>query len=325
MPNHTDIFCKVCKKNEFRFLFKNNDRMHHLAGEFDLYRCRACGLVIYRPLLTQEALASYYPKDYYSYQAAEISGSGPARGANYYLCHPLQAVNALFYSKILGQNRDLPFKPGQTVMDVGCGDGRYLLQENKKDCRIYGVDIDGDALKKIKALKPSAQVFCGNLWEAGFDADFFDAIHLSHVVEHIEEVDRLLGEVARIIRSEGIVKLQIPNTASFTRVVFGPFWIHWDTPRHIYGFSRSSFLQLTSASGLEIVSSRTMENSFSILGSLLYLFNAMTGKKIKLTKASRFWDSEILKIIFFPYCFLINFFGAGDTVEFILKKKNKVS
>jgi len=321
MPKASDRTCKICGGRDLRFLFKNRDRMHHLPGEFDFYRCRSCGLVVYEPLLGNTELAGYYPKDYYSYEAAEKGGKGGRRSRGYYLQHPFRAANALFYSKILGQNRDAFFRPGEKVLDVGCGDGSYLLQPNKKDCALYGVDIDADALNRLKASGVS--VYCGNLWEAGFSEGFFDHIHLSHVAEHVPEADRLMSEVGHILRADGRARLQIPNTASLTRILFGPFWIHWDAPRHIYGFSKHNFARLCRVSGLEIESSRTLENSFSILGSFFYLFNRMSGKKLKLGRGASFWDNEILKILLFPYCFLVNLFGAGDTVEFVLKRTAK--
>ncbi len=322
MPKKPETACKICGKNEFSFLFKNRDRMHHLAGEFDFYRCRECGLAVYRPALDEKKLGAYYPNDYYSYEASETAGGAGPRGKGYYLRHPFRGANALFYSKILGQNRDASFRPGQSVLDVGCGDGRYLLEENKKGCRLTGVDIDGNALERLKKKNPEARAFCGDLWEACFEAASFDHIHLSHVVEHVAAADRLLAEAARLLKPGGEIRLQIPNTASLTRRVFGRFWIHWDAPRHIYGFSRKNFSALSAAAGLETASSRTLENSFSVLGSLFYVYQAITGAKLKLGAAAGFWDCEVLKLLLFPYCFAVNVFGAGDTVEFILKKRS---
>ncbi len=321
MPKDPDILCKACGSRRFRFLFKNRDRMHSLGGPFNFYRCCSCGLAVYRPALGASDLSAYYPKDYYSYEASETCGAPAKKGKSYYLRHPFRAANALFYSKILGQNRDADFTAGQSVMDVGCGDGRYLLEVNKAGCRLTGVDIDADALARLTRRRPDVRTHCGNLWEAGFEGGSFDHIHLSHVVEHVEEADKLLAETARLLKDGGEIRLQIPNTASLTRFLFGRFWIHWDAPRHIYGFSKSNFTRFCEAAGLEVSAVRTLENSFSLLGSLFYVFQSLSRGRRKLGDAAGFWDSEVLKALLFPYCLFVNLLRIGDTAEFILRKK----
>ena len=58
-----------------------------------------------------------------------------------------------------------------------------------------------------------------------------------------------------------------------------------------------------------------------MLGSSIYVFNALFGRKYELGKLSRVWDSEWLKLLLFPYALVVNVLRIGDAVDFILEKK----
>lgn len=316
--------CNICGGREHRFLWKGKDRFYHLEGSFNLFRCEGCGLIFVHPFLSDEALAKYYPQNYYSYEAAAPAGSGAARNGSktaYYLRHPFKAANAIVYSKLLKQNARVSLPAGSEVLEIGCGDGAFLIGMRQQGCRVWGVDISEAALGRLKKAAPDTTAYCGNVWNAGFPAKHFDLIHLSHVVEHVPDIRSLAAELVRILKPGGQVSVQVPNSASLTPKLFGPIWIHQDTPRHVYVFSRKNLARFFQDKGLHVLKSRTLENSFSILGSFVYLWNEMTGAKLRIDRTQKFWDSEILKLLLAPYCVLVNAFGIGDTMEFILTRQ----
>ena len=116
--------CKVCGNREFDYLFEGSDRVHYLPGQFKLYRCRVCRLILVYPPLSDQELQNYYPQDYYSYENARRVQPLQTRKEKFFhfLTHPFQALNCLCYSKILDQNRELPVKPNERILDIGCGD-----------------------------------------------------------------------------------------------------------------------------------------------------------------------------------------------------------
>lgn len=315
--------CPICKKLERHFLFDGEDRLYFLPGKFKLYQCCGCRLIRVLPPLSESELAQYYPEHYYSYESSRLVA--PLRDKReklfYYLGHPFQALNCLVYSKLMRQNQDLPSQLGDKVLDVGCGEGRYLLEKKQEGAQCFGVDINKNALNRLRETDSNIAAFCGNIWDATFPDDFFDLINLSHVLEHVASVERFLTEVRRILKPQGKVRVQVPNVASLSFVLFQKYWMPLDVPRHVYAFSISNLKQLFNAVGFEVVKFRTLENSFSVIGSLFYVFNALFGKKVALMNYQSIWDHEILKFLLFPYSFAVNFFKMGDTAEFILKKK----
>lgn len=315
--------CKACGMQEFVFLFRGKDRFYHLPGEFDLYRCRNCGLILIHPQLSGRELGGYYPENYYSYQSSkQAPPAGDFYGKlQYYLRHPFKALNCVLYSKILKQNWDLPVRTGMRLLDVGCGDGWYLLAKRAQGCVCYGNDISRPALSRLKEAAPDIEVAYGALWDAGYPDGFFDQINLSQVIEHVTDIKRLLCEIRRIIKQDGWIRIQVPNAAGLTPRIFGQFWMHFDVPRHVYTFAPKNLKLLFAKSGLEIVSWRTSENSYSVIGSSFYFFNELFGRKLQLMCHAHIWDNEILKLLCFPYAFFVNIFRLGDNLEFVLKKK----
>lgn len=318
-----DNTCPVCGGSEWRQVRKTRDRLHGLPGEFELKACEGCGLMRTLPSLDPERLSAYYPDDYYAYDAAAAAAPAVTNKRAYYLRHPLKALNALFYSKLLGQNRDVPVRAGQAVLDVGCGDGAYLRFKAAQGCRVFGVDINRRALERLKQTMPEATTFCGPLWNAGFDAESFDHIALSHVLEHIDEPVRLVAELRRLLKRNGTVRVQVPNARSLTSAIFRRFWIGLDTPRHVWVFSPRNLERLFEANGFRIISFRTPENSFDVLASLIFVYNALTGGRIVATRAKRYWDNELIKLLLLPYALTVNALRVGDVMELIAERSEK--
>lgn len=318
-----ETICHLCGHKEFAFFCEGIDRVHFIEGTFRLYRCKKCSLLFIYPQPDDVTLARYYPETYYAYNNSDlpIGDSGGESKLGYYLKHPLKAANAFLYSKLLNHSRDVRISEGDHVLDVGCGAGRWLIEKKKLGAICYGVDISREGLSRLKKTEPAITTYCGHLWEAGFPDAHFDVISLCHVLEHVRQTGQLLEEIKRILKKDGILRVQVPNSQSLTRVIFGKYWMGLEVPRHIYVFSKNNLSAYFDKMGFTIAEKRTIENSYGILSSSVHLFNALTGKKKDLSRLQGFWDNEFIKIILFPYAVLVYLLRVGDTVEFEVKKK----
>jgi 2-polyprenyl-3-methyl-5-hydroxy-6-metoxy-1,4-benzoquinol methylase len=61
----------------------------------------------------------------------------------------------------------------------------------------------------------------------------FDAVLLSHVIEHVHEPQRLLREVVRILRPGGRLVVMTPNARGLGRRLYGAAWRGLEPPRHL--------------------------------------------------------------------------------------------
>ena len=316
--------CEICSNNTFSYLYKGIDRFYGIEGTFDFYRCNECGLIFISPFPGEGALKKYYPKDYYSYTDTERIMPKPQslkEKVCFYVFHPLKGLNCVLYSKLLKQKDPLTYKKGLKVLDIGCGDGRYLLEKRRYECECFGVDIDYEALKRLRAKDSSIRTYCGNLQEAGLQNEAFDIVNLDNVLEHITEPGKLLNEVRRVMKKGAVLRVVVPNSVSFTYGIFCKYWMGLDCPRHLYTFSIKNLKRLFRNTHFHIDNCRTIENSYHFIGSMIYIYNKLFGKKRKVITCASIWDNELLKFLFSPYAIFVNSFRVGDVVEFILRNE----
>lgn len=91
--------------------------------------------------------------------------------------------------------------PGQLGLDLGCGDGRLFNQLKKKTEHLFGVDISGEMIKKIKSKSPLLiQADCSEL---PFPDNSFDIVISAFLVVHLKNPLDLFREVNRIVKYKG--------------------------------------------------------------------------------------------------------------------------
>jgi len=89
--------------------------------------------------------------------------------------------------------------PGDTVLDVGCGNGSVAFDMAKKAKNVVGIDIDDNNIRAAKEnfLLDNVDYICGDIlsWDS---RQKFDVIILSNVLEHIEKRVELLKKVKNL-------------------------------------------------------------------------------------------------------------------------------
>jgi ubiquinone/menaquinone biosynthesis C-methylase UbiE len=98
-------------------------------------------------------------------------------------------------------------KECSSILDIGCGEGRFIEHDPK---RISGVDHN---MKSVSLCGDKGyDVRYGKVTELPFDSGSFDAVHCSHVIEHLlpGEAHQLLREMDRVLKEGGIFCLRTP-------------------------------------------------------------------------------------------------------------------
>lgn len=108
------------------------------------------------------------------------------------------------------------------VLDAGCGTGINLRQLEDFGLTT-GVDNEPVAIGfcRIRAAK---RLVCAAVEDLPFDDDAFDVVTCLDVIEHIEDDERALAEVARVTRPGGLLVLTVP--------AFQIFWSDHDVINH---------------------------------------------------------------------------------------------
>lgn len=181
----------------------------------------------------------------------------------------------------------LVFKPGERVLDAGCGDGSILFAlKNHFDISIVGADFSEEALvnagknsiRKGYALE-SHKADTRNL---PFQDMSIDKIFSLGVVEHLPNPESAVNELARCLKPGGVLVLMTPNKFSFGRIdrlvkTFFKIWKfgHQDefSPKELSYMALNSGLQIFKT---DVVRRKRFKND-STAFKLIFIFDSIFG------------------------------------------------
>ncbi|MCO1334080.1 class I SAM-dependent methyltransferase [Microbulbifer sp. OS29] len=124
----------------------------------------------------------------------------------------------------------LNLRPGQKVLDLGCGEGRHSIHLMITDeVDVYGFDLcfadvhtASERAEPFRAPKHSRgrlQLGVANGLQLPFADESFDVVICSEVLEHIEDYKLVLAEIDRVLKPSGIFAATVP--------AFFPEWVCW--------------------------------------------------------------------------------------------------
>ncbi|MGM0944157.1 MAG: class I SAM-dependent methyltransferase [Bacteroidota bacterium] len=99
-------------------------------------------------------------------------------------------------------------EPTSKVLDIGAGNGSFAKFCQRDDFYLY--DGNKESVKTLKADYPNSVY--GRLPELPFEDQFFDLIHCSHVIEHLQPQDLYdsLVQMDRVLKIGGILVISTP-------------------------------------------------------------------------------------------------------------------
>ncbi len=325
MDNLNHPLCNLCQSKKAKLLFSNYDRMLSLYESFDLLQCTECGLIFIHPQPTQELLSKHYDKDKYTV-FTEIQSISNVRKfytllelVYYFVRYKRLPKIIKFISIILYPVKSI-FRTTKLIengnfLDVGCGNGYFLLIMKYLGMNIYGIE-PGPFDKKL-LFDYGLNIFNGNLNDAKYGSEFFDVITINHVLEHVNDPSGYLNELYRILKPGGYLIIAVPLSDSFAHKIFGKYWSQLDTPRHLYLFSKNNLIRYANRFNFRVIDIKYNSTpTYQILCSFIYILEAFF--KTKLDRSIVY--NLFLNLLLLPISSLLNVFHLGDQCEIILIK-----
>jgi SAM-dependent methyltransferase len=217
------------------------------------------------PLPTDEQLVSYYGA-YSQDDKVDLSQGVGSR-------HP--KLRKLFHwlSGDVDPRDFVNVPAGARVLDYGCGHAGYLSDFHHRGVAISGAEIAEYAVEACRNHGYDVHKV-DDFSHIPFDTCEFDIVYLMQVFEHLRDPHEFLQELARILKSGGMLYLAVPNAASIWRKVFSHNWVSgWFAPFHLFHYTCGTLEKLAGQHGFDLIDtwSRTPESWFRLnLKAILY-------------------------------------------------------
>jgi len=312
------VNCPVCNQASL-YNFSSRDLMFNHFNRFDYHQCQSCDLIFQFPLPSPQEISAFYPNEYDIYEETsrlkKISPFKKALLKNIFGYTHLNTtlVHALFakcFSLFNHKHFEIPFIENGTLLDIGCGNGRFLHGMQQLGWKIKGVEFNAHAVSVCR--KSGLDVHHGDLLSTQFQDNSFDVINLSHVIEHVPDPKAIFVEVARILKPDGLFIVKTPNSEALGRALFNTNWFANEVPRHLYLFSQKNLSQMGDAQGLKPIKMMTSSTPKIILNSVDYVLN----NRKKASKRIR-WKRMLAK----AYVLLAKYKKQGDEIHIVFKKQ----
>lgn len=203
--------------------------------------CRKCGLISQTISLMEDVLPLFYDQIYWPLNHGEAKNARFATdvGANEFSDFLVPEVRKRF-------NRDIK------VLEVGCGQGNRLLKlrsvlASDFNLTLEGCDYSQEAINVarmsgIAAEKGSIEVF--------LEKQPADVLILSHILEHIVDLDKFLDYVTRVTHKHSIIYIEVPSVVDLkNKPEYEYDYQDYCVLAHIYNFSLSTLINVCTLKG----------------------------------------------------------------------------
>ena len=142
----------------------------------------------------------------------------------------------------------IPLK-GANVLDVGCGNGLFLLEAKKRGWNVFGTEFTDDAVEFCKSN--GIDMKKGSLNPGDFVAGQFDIVTSFEVIEHINNPLEESLNFHQLLRKGGLLYITTPNFNCVERFILGPSYDIIEYPEHISYYTARTLRLLFEAQGFQ--------------------------------------------------------------------------
>jgi 2-polyprenyl-3-methyl-5-hydroxy-6-metoxy-1,4-benzoquinol methylase len=256
---------------------------------FEYVQCTKCDLIFVHPLPNMDDITKMYPVEYQGALTAKAYG----------------AYDVLFEN--IKKNGTF-----STVLDYGCGGGRFVVEAIEKGFQVTGVEYNPDLVTNLAKTFPKANFMTIDDFYSSNTK--YDIIFLSNVLEHLTNPKEILLKLKERLNENGLFVLEGPvennfNLTQFTRKII--FSIRKNifkkkashTPTHILYSNRKNQEQLFKDIGLTTLFYKIEESNWpypmnyaackSAMQKVMYFIATFS---VKMSKIFSFWGNNFVYI-----------------------------
>jgi SAM-dependent methyltransferase len=222
--------CPLCAESHTR---------HRVTkGGYAVYRCPNCKLEFLHPQPDDGVLASIYGADYFLGHGSKKSEERTAE---------LKRATACLYLRRLQRTFS---HGGGRILEVGCGNGDFLLQARQGGCQVHGIEYSASAAEIANQRLGPGTVQNGTLGSVAVPDGSFDAVVACDVIEHVRDPRLFLNRAHACLRPGGALFLVTPSVDSWSCRCMRSHWMEYKV-EHLFYFGTDSLRLLLESTGFE--------------------------------------------------------------------------
>lgn len=295
--------CPICASVDIFETLQSKD-FESGTGNYSVFHCKACDSNFTNPCPTEESL----PKLYESRTSADFPTMN-------FLVSFLRKkfMKSTIYSYLrFVENSNL------SILDFGCGDGYFslCLAEEERVAHVVSVDFHSNPPRMLKLENRSDEInkiiYLSNNDLLSNPEMKFDIIFLRHVLEHEVSPVRLLDYFYRLLDSNGVIVIEIPNYESTWRKIFGQYYSGFYLPRHLHHFTTKGIIKL-------------LESENFVSKNISYSHTPIIPKSLQYLSGIRLDNLSILGLLLFPIQVVVDWLKNSSTVISVVASKKDIN
>ncbi len=245
------ICCIICGSTDYQILLTHHsDPLVQKLGpnqhQIRMLICKNCGLVFQNPQPDSKTLADIYS---YAFRAKS----------------PSEKYFRIIYpdakEKIQWLKNYLPSTKRCKVLDIGSAAGILLNMFKKNQWDTFGIE-PSLSFAEYSRSKYELKVKTGLFQEAIFPGINFDLVVISHVLEHISDPINFLKAVAKKIKEDGYLFVEVPDIRRpKIKVLYSSFF----AATHLFLFSPNTLAMVLAKAGFRIIAQSNAKRGFRVL------------------------------------------------------------
>ena len=238
--------CPLCKSSAIKKRFACVDEF--ATGEqFDFFECTACGIAFTQNVPDEKEIDRYYESPTY------ISHSNTSKG---FVNRVYHIVRRIMLQKKARKVEMLTGLKNGRLLDYGAGTGHFARIMETRGWSVTAIEKNGKA-RELALKEFGFEMLPVEALSTIKDKEL-DVVTMWHVMEHIQEPDRMWDELHRILGDKGIAIIAVPNSASYDALKYKEHWAAYDVPRHLWHFTPSAIAQWGEKHGFVLDGQYTM-------------------------------------------------------------------
>jgi SAM-dependent methyltransferase len=170
----------------------------------------------------------------------------------------------------------------QKFLDIGCGPGTInnlgYYEKFRNEFEIYGIDFLKKNITTIKKRFPKGHFTVANAQKLPFPSNTFDYIMSRHVLEHVEDLHKVVSEMSRVGKKGSTLLIAVPH-AGLERILIKiiPHYLE-EGHHHQRVFDKKMLVTVLKKNGFKVTSLAQQKWPMFLVVVILSFLSRLSGK-----------------------------------------------